>query len=802
MTRQTVDFGIDLGTTNSAIARSKRNGVEVIKNGLQSEITPSAVARDNQGKIIVGSDALQGINLHAATRFKRMMGTTNRIEFGDGTAMLPEELSAEVLKELKASVEQRFSIDLDDVVITVPAMFEQPQCEATHRAASLAGMNAVALLQEPIAAATAYLNDNPEEGDYMVYDLGGGTFDVSIVRLRDGQMTVIAHGGDNYLGGSDFDRHIRDWAINQIERVHGPQAKLKTPAAQYGLLRACEEAKKRLGDREQISVDIADLALPIDQLTLTKSILEDLIEEPVSRSIRLSLERLSQTYLEPDDIRSVFLVGGPTQMPYIRRRLREELGIQLSAELDPMTVVAEGAAIHASSLLKPDRGAKVITHGERQAIAELYYAPVSPDINTTLSGKIVEPAGFSGEIRVSRASGNFDTGWIPLRNGAFSVQIQLERSATTDFLLTLRSGNGQNFSITPPMVTIRNGVASAPAVTPYNYGVSLGDGSFSVIVAHGEQLPAVGVLNYQSRNAIQAGSPDELKIYFLEGMSTVAEDNVLVGSLSITGTDLQRNLRAGERIDIRINMDESRRLKARVSVPLLDLEFPVEMKSIMETPNIEDMSASYVEARESLSEIEDVVQEVDEQRFMEVTRELERIEADIERMKKGEKGAAEEVAKKLQQTKAVLRPLEANYSLKASYEQALEDIEDAERIAVTFDARLDIATLRDLRTEADRNLRLNDDKSLKSVSKRAKQIFWSHYQKSRECWIGLVEYLRESRQYATDYRAYDDWTKRAYDCLERQDFEGVRLNAVQAMTYLPDDEEKVRRFADSGIIAN
>lgn len=168
-------------------------------------------------------------------------------------------------------------------------------------------------------------------------------------------------------------------------------------------------------------------------------------------------------------------------------------------------------------------------------------------------------------------------------------------------------------------------------------------------------------------------------------------------------------------------------------------------------------------------------------------------------MKKGETGAAEEVQKKLQAVKADLRITDAKYSLNVSYERAVRVIERAERIASDSNVLLDVATLKDLRSKADDNLRTDDEKGLKAVEKHADQIFWSHFQKTRECWIGLVEYLRDSRQYATDYRAFDDWTKRAYDCLEREDFEGVRLNAVQAMTYLPDNEEKRRRFEDAGV---
>ncbi|MEM4408356.1 MAG: Hsp70 family protein, partial [Candidatus Caldarchaeum sp.] len=416
MARQTVDYGIDLGTTNSAIARMEKKGPKIVKSRYQSDTVPSAVAVGPHGEVLVGEDALKDARLMPARQFKRLMGTNRKIRMADGSEWDPVSLSAEVLKELKASVKRRYDEDLTHVVITVPAMFQQPQCEATYQAARKAGLEAVALLQEPIAAAIAYLNDEPAEGYYLVYDLGGGTFDVSIVKVHSGEMHVVAHGGDNFLGGADFDKRILEWVIQQIEIGYGHYPQLNSPTGRWVLMKECELAKIRLTDEERTSIDLSYFDLPIAKIDISRQILNDLVEDLVEKTIFHAKMRLDESRLSPNDINAVLLVGGPTQMPYIRQQIREQLGIETRLE-DPMTIVALGAAIHASTILMPSRP-RQHRKDETSVSLDIHYEPVSPDLECTVSGRVVSPAGFAGEIRFSRSTGDWDTGWVRLQNGA------------------------------------------------------------------------------------------------------------------------------------------------------------------------------------------------------------------------------------------------------------------------------------------------------------------------------------------------------------------------------------------------
>jgi molecular chaperone DnaK len=213
--RTTIDYGIDLGTTNSAIAVLTNTSTEIIKNAdKQADLTPSVVWIDRKGTVHVGEDAKSKLGRESETvafEFKRKMGTSSEVFFEKTNRKLkPEELSAEVLKALKNNIKNRFNEDISAAAITVPAAFEMPQCEATQRAARLAGINLCPLLQEPVAASLAYgfQGKDDEKEIWLVYDLGGGTFDTALMQMRDGIIQVLAHKGDNHLGGGLIDDAI------------------------------------------------------------------------------------------------------------------------------------------------------------------------------------------------------------------------------------------------------------------------------------------------------------------------------------------------------------------------------------------------------------------------------------------------------------------------------------------------------------------------------------------------------------------------------------------------------------------
>lgn len=797
---KTVDFGIDLGTTNSAIARMSPKGAEIIPVRRLNYI-PSAVAMDRNGAVKVGADALNPTLGHARW-FKRLMGTSNTLPLTEEIRWTPEELSAEVLKALKAAAKLKTDEDIVDVVITVPAMFSQPQCAATNEAAKLAGLNAVALLQEPIAAATAYLSDAPIDGNYLIYDLGGGTFDVSVIRLRNGEMNVIGHGGDNYLGGADFDRTVFDWVLQQIAKQGGDTSIFESRALMHRLLIGCEDARIALSDTDSTTIYLDEFDLPVAKVELSRQILEDLLDSLVSKTIEIAHDRIKAASLEAADIQSVLLVGGPTQMPLIRQRLKSELGISLNLDQDPMTVVAKGAAIHAGSLLK-DQGTKSPSQSrtvEGQAQLDLYYDPVSPTQETSISGKVSQPVGFEGEVKLTISSGDWETGWIPLRNSAFGVELRLGRTPISEFQIELRDKSGNAVATNVPSFTIQSGIRAAQAVTPYSYGVVLEGGSkVRKLMDAGQPLPANGFHEFRLAKSILAGSDEYAMIYFVEGDSSHADENCRVGHLKIDGQSINRTLRENERLEIKLKMDEARLLTASIYVPVLDEEFKVQLRPTFDSPDPEDLKAALVETQLAISSLEDQLTEEEQDRIIRAQRQIEQLEATIERVEKGEIGEAKRIHKQLSDAKTSIRPLIEKYELSSKYNRAKETINDASEICTHFEDRMGLAKLNDLSEDVEKAYRLQQEATLENIQDRASDIFWSHYVKTRDCWEECVRFMRERSSLASNQLAFQERVHMAERALAENDFEGVRIHFRFAQQFLPSEDKLRNRFFDASI---
>jgi len=787
----TVEWGIDLGTTNSAIARMTRKGPAVVQVSGQNYI-PSAVAKDKRGDLKVGADALT-LHMTSARWFKRLMGTQQKLALGE-EQWSPERLSAEVLRALRAAAYRRTNEEIEDVVITVPAMFLQPQCAATLEAAKLAGLNAVVLLQEPIAAATAYLSDNPEEGDYLVYDLGGGTFDVSLIRLRAGEMTVVEHGGDNYLGGSDFDRAILDWVLDQIDRKGGDTRVFESGWQRGQLLLACEAARVQVSDSEAAMIYLEDFDLPVSKIELTRTVTEDLISDLVTRTIEIAKDRLPSAR---GKVRSVLMVGGPTQMPYIRRRLQEEFAIPLAFDQDPMTVVAAGAAVHAGTIIR--RSKSLSAAANDGAKVELHYEPVSPEPINTVAGKIVEPENFDGDVQLAATDGAWESGWHTLQNSAFIFEVPLGRQVLSEYTITLRDKVGRQVVCEPSTFVIRNGIRSAQPVVPYNYGVVLQGEIVDVIIEAGKTLPASGSEGYVLAHTIVAGSPDHKTIYFVEGNSAHGVDNSKVGQLVFRGSDISRTIKEGEKIEIRIRVSESREVTAKVYVPLLDEEYVVPLSSVMQAPDVTDLTKRFESARQSIELVESRVDDDEQESVLRAERKLEQVEALLVKAEKGDAEDRMQAHNQLAEVTSSLRPLTDKYSLQATYDLVMEIIGDTRPLCEEFNDKMGLAKLDDALEDAGKALRLDNAKALEGVKERVLAIFWEHYVKTTECWAGWIVHLRQRGAEASDSLSYFEFIRQAEQFLADDDLEGVRINVARAMELLPLSTQAIQRFPASAL---
>ena len=358
--------GIDLGTTHSLVATVRNSIPEVLEDESQRPLLPSVVRYFPDGHTEVGYEAKLAQNRdpkNTIASVKRLMGRglkdiANReslpYQFVDTPGMVriettagqksPVEVSAEILSVLKHRAEEAFDEPLAGAVITVPAYFDDAQRQATKDAAKLAGIHVLRLLSEPTAAAIAYGLDNASEGIYAAYDLGGGTFDISILKLNKGVFEVLATGGDSRLGGDDFDHRIFCWII---EKAHLKQ--LSAEDTQL-LMTKAREAKERLSARARVTVNTLLCSGEKINLELTAKVFEQMTHPLVCRTMQQVKKTIRDASISIHDINGIILIGGATRMPHVRRQIQKLFGKKPHATIDPEKVVALGAAMQANLL--------------------------------------------------------------------------------------------------------------------------------------------------------------------------------------------------------------------------------------------------------------------------------------------------------------------------------------------------------------------------------------------------------------------------------------------------------------------
>ena len=353
-----VAIGIDLGTTNSVAARLVQGRAQAIT--IDGHTTVPSVVLYEQGRVVVGREA-RNLELlhpeHTIRSVKRRMGSAHRYEIA-GRSLAPEQVSAEVLRALKAGAELELGEPVTDAVITVPAYFDDAQRRATLRSGELAGLSVLRLLNEPTSAALCYeqlgIDGRDEPELILVYDLGGGTFDVSVLEVFQGTREVRATTGNTRLGGDDFDDKLLSLFVDVLKRQDAVDLR-EDPAAMARLRRAAEQAKialsadVRAAVREEFVASSSSRSLHL-QLEVTRRQLEELIEDFVDSTIELSRKAIADAGLTERDLSRICLVGGSTRIPLVRSRLAEEFGVSIHEEIDPDLAVGLGACLQAAML--------------------------------------------------------------------------------------------------------------------------------------------------------------------------------------------------------------------------------------------------------------------------------------------------------------------------------------------------------------------------------------------------------------------------------------------------------------------
>jgi len=349
-------IGIDLGTTNSCVAVMEGGKPVVIPNSEGSRTTPSVVAFTKTGERLIGEPAKRQAVTNAdrtISSIKRHMGTDYKVTI-DGKSYTPQEISAMILQKLKADAESYLGEKVTEAVITVPAYFNDAQRQATKDAGKIAGLDVKRIINEPTAAALAYGLDNDAEQKIMVYDLGGGTFDVSIIEIGDGVIEVLATNGDTHLGGDDFDNKITDWLVSEFKKAEGVDLSTDKMALQR-LREAAEKAKKELSTATTTNINLPFITATAEgpkhlDITLTRAKFDELTLDLIERTAVPVQNALKDAGITASDLGKVLLVGGSTRMINAQDKVKALTGMEPSKSINPDEGVAIGAGVQGGKL--------------------------------------------------------------------------------------------------------------------------------------------------------------------------------------------------------------------------------------------------------------------------------------------------------------------------------------------------------------------------------------------------------------------------------------------------------------------
>lgn len=823
MSRSTIDFGIDLGTTNSAIA--VLNGVEpeIIKNSDDQDATPSAVYINKQGVLRVGSRAKaatvgersQG---DAYTEFKRQIGTPHDYEFASsGQRKKPEELSAEVLKELRSSVEAKTGEIIQSAVITVPAAFELHQCDATRRAAALAGLKGSPLLQEPVAAALAYgFQIDSEKAYWMVYDFGGGTFDAALIRAEEGMITVVHHGGDNFLGGSDI-----DWAV--IEKIIIPQLSknFDLPGFARGSERwgkelkrikhAVETAKLELSTKDLTTLsggvsfeDDSGELIECDEISLSRNDLIRIAEPIISRSIEISQGVLKAKNLGLQAVQRVIVVGGPTKAPYFREMLSSGLGIPIDFSQDPLTVVARGAAVFASTQKIDSKLQKKAVVGEFQVQISDKYKPVGHESDPLIAGKVTSPnetpsAGFTIEF-VNRDT-KWRSGQVPLNaEGAFMANLLAEKGSRNTFHIELSNAQGILQKTVPDHVVYTIGAVIEEQPLLKSIGLGKANNEVDWFFKSGVGLPQKKKWPSAHRTtvALKAGQTGEaIKIPIVEGELEHADRNRMVGFMEIDSSMVRRDLPLGSEVEITLRIDESRTITLEAYIPLIDEEFVKQLEIEKAVADATHISNTLSEEKERLNELKEKAEESGDESLVE---ELERIESDKDRdeavsaAKKGDAGAAEKAQARVLEMQNKLDAAEQKLKWPTLVAEARELQEDVKKLAVDHGSSQQQEKADDWSDTVDSIIAKKEAERLAAKIAEGRSIYGQILTSMPAFWVGNFQRMERDRAQFSDVDAAERLFERGRQYLQENNIDGLTDVVRKLWNLMPKEEsEKAQR---------
>lgn len=652
--KNTIDYGIDLGTTNSAIARMKNGVPTIIKADTSKDILPSCVRFTPKKTVMVGELAVSAMQneitralntfddekMNSFIEFKRTMGTTHKYESSNmNQKFSSEELSAEILKTLKSFVQDE---NISSIVITVPAKFLNPQKEATIQAAKMAGFKHVELLQEPVAAATAYgLTAKDKDSYWLVFDFGGGTFDAAMIKSEEGILTVKDTEGDNWLGGQNLDYEIVDkiiipylqenYTINSILSDDKKKQMLREALKFYA-----EIAKNQISFKNKWAISVELGALPINDdndeeieidIEVVEKDIEDVLNPIFQKAINIANDLLKRNNLKGSDLGTLILVGGPTYSPILRRMLKEQITNNIDTSVDPMTVVAKGAALFASTISVSEE-VKEASRDKTKLQLDIKYEATSVETEEMVSLKILKDK-TEGEIPdkvfadVVREDGAWSSGKKKIDEKAVLMDVLLQEKTSNVFTVNLYDEYGNKLECQPNQFTILQGIGGLEGMSTLPYHIGIGKwfdeyekdlfGSVKGLEKN-KKLPATGVRNdLKTRKEVRPGmASDTIEIPIYQGAYDTEGTNLIfndwITTVIISGENLPALLPEGSPVEITIKVDRSEQMHFSAYFPLIDHteELKIQIKQT-EPPTEEKLKRDIADAKRTAKRVNDTI---------------------------------------------------------------------------------------------------------------------------------------------------------------------------------------------------
>jgi molecular chaperone DnaK len=834
MSVQNLQIGIDLGTTNSEIAVNNKGNIEIVKNIFNDEYTPSVFGVDKGGNKIIGKRSYEKLYKDASedeftnnkAEIKRLMGTSDTVHFSRlDQDLKPEEISGEILKSLRDDALRKYpDTSTLGAVITIPAYFSTLQAEATKRAGNIAGFKHVVLIQEPIAAAIAYGFMNSKNENWLVYDLGGGTFDVALISSKDGSLSVLGHGGDNFLGGKDFDLAIVDkiiipkllekFSLEEFNRGNKKYSRVFSKLKYFA-----ENAKITLSQSSNCLIEVENVGNDDKgqeiylSIPFTKKQIETLIKPFVDKTIEMSKETIKESGVKASSVSKIVLVGGPTMIPYIKERLEKDLKIKVDTSCDPLTVVARGACIYAVSQKVPKEfiESKKTIDASIKTI-RLNYESLTSELEETVTGVVDEVKDTEDYfIQFQSEGGHFSGKKQKLKNGKFVETVGLEKNKTTLFWVYLFDAEGNPIKTEPESISITHGLSISGAPIPHSIGVGItrrdfGNTGFAmieefeVIFEKNSILPLKATRSYKTLKRLVKGDKDNaLPIKIREGESQIPDQNQFICDLRVTGEKLPYDLPEGTEISLTIEVNESREVGVEAFIPSLDLTFSARATVHAENLSVEEMENQFKQQTERIKIVEQscttdekskldnligsvqsslATASVDEDEKRKADKQLKDLKIKLDHLEK-----AKELPQLITEFKEKLKDLDENIR---EYGDEKEGIIHRDQLNV-------------IKEEGERAIASDDKVLLSRVNEQLKELNRKVLFSNPSAWVYMFNHIIEVERKWTSESEATYFIQKGRRAIEIGDVDAIKRSVQSLLLLLPPNEQRLIQGNMSGI---